>query len=100
MLYLYFPVLAILVDKLFNLDMYILKRWLSKIGLIMTFMILIIMSIVDYINDKDLEFIDTNFYPVDATIYIKENLDYQNIRLFNEYNYGSYLLFNDILVFY
>ena len=94
-----FPVLAILVDKLFNLDMYILKRWLSKIGLIMTFMILIIMSIVDYINDKDLEFIDTNFYPVDATIYIKENLDYQNIRLFNEYNYGSYLLFNDILVF-
>ena len=46
-----------------------------------------------------MEFIDTNFYPVDATIYIKENLDYQNIRLFNEYNYGSYLLFNDILVF-
>lgn len=37
-------------------------------------------------------------YPVYAAKWIKENLDYKNIRLFNEYNYGSYLLYNGIPV--
>ena len=27
------------------------------------------------------------------------NLDYQNLKIYNGYNYGSYLLFNDIPVF-
>ena len=31
--------------------------------------------------------------------YIKENLDVNSIKLFNEYNYGSYLLFEGIPVF-
>ncbi len=35
-------------------------------------------------------------YPVEAVNYIKNNLDYKNIRIYNEYKYGSYLLFNDI----
>ena len=30
---------------------------------------------------------------------MKENLDLDNIKLFNEYNYGSYLLYQDIPVF-
>jgi len=30
--------------------------------------------------------------------WIKENLDYKNIRLFNEYNYGSYLIYEGIPV--
>lgn len=37
-------------------------------------------------------------YPIYAVNWIKENLDYKNIRLFNEYNYGSYLLYNGIPV--
>ena len=94
-----FPIFAMLIDKLLNVDKYVLKYWLSKKGLTLTFIILISMCIIDYINDKDMQFIDANYYPVDATKYIKDNLDYQNIRLFNEYNYGSYLLFNDIPVF-
>lgn len=38
-------------------------------------------------------------YPIFATEYIKENLDYENIRLYNDYEIGSYLLMNDIPVF-
>ena len=34
-----------------------------------------------------------------ASKWIKENLDIENIKLFNEYNYGSYLLYQDIPVF-
>lgn len=45
----------------------------------------------DYVAKKE--------YPVEAVKYIKTKLDYKNIRLYNDYNYGSYLLFNDIPVF-
>jgi hypothetical protein len=41
---------------------------------------------------------DNNDYPVYAAKWIKENLDYKNIHLFNEYNYGSYLIYQGIPV--
>ena len=44
-------------------------------------------------------FINEKAYPVDAATYILDNLDIKNIRLYNEYNYGSYLLFRGIPVF-
>jgi len=39
-----------------------------------------------------------NDYPIYAAQWIKENLDYKNIKLFNEYNYGSYLIYSGIPV--
>lgn len=45
-------------------------------------------------------YVDTTSYPVDASTWIIENIpDYKNMKLFNEYNYGSYLLFRGIPVF-
>ena len=44
-----------------------------------------------YVNQKE--------YPVYAVEYIKNNLDYKNIRIYNSYNIGSYLMLNDIPVF-
>ena len=48
------------------------------------------------IND---DYIDTSSYPVDAADWMLKNLDVKNIKLYNEYNYGSYLLFRGIPVF-
>ena len=48
------------------------------------------------INDK---FIEQSKYPVEASEWILENLDIENIKLYNEYNYGSYLLYRGIPVF-
>ena len=45
------------------------------------------------------DYVDETDYPVAAVEYIKENLDYKNIRIFNSYNNGSYLMLNDIPVF-
>ena len=45
----------------------------------------------DYVNEND--------YPVQASTWILNNLDVENMRLYNEYNYGSYLLFRGIPVF-
>ena len=52
-----------------------------------------------YRNKIDDKFVSTSTYPVEASNYILENLDIKNIKLFNEYNYGSYLLYRGIPVF-
>ena len=48
---------------------------------------------------KDNSYVNEASYPVDAANWILENLDVNNIKLFNEYNYGSYLLYRGIPVF-
>lgn len=37
------------------------------------------------------EYVNKNKYPVDAVNFIKENLDYKNLKIYNDFNYGSYL---------
>lgn len=44
-------------------------------------------------------YVDSSSYPVEASEWILSNLDVKNIKLYNEYNYGSYLLFKGIPVF-
>ena len=48
---------------------------------------------------KDNQYVSKSSYPVEAADWILENLDVNNIKLFNEYNYGSYLLYRGIPVF-
>ena len=45
------------------------------------------------------EFVNSSSYPVKAADYILEELDINNMRLFNEYYYRSYLLYRGIPVF-
>ncbi len=47
----------------------------------------------------DDEYIDETSYPVQACDYILENIDLGTARFYNEYNYGSYMLFRGIPVF-
>ena len=44
-------------------------------------------------------FVSKKNYPVEATEWILQNLDVKNMKLFNEYNYGSYLLYKGVPVF-
>lgn len=44
-------------------------------------------------------YINTQEYPVDATNYILKNLDISDMRIYNHFNFGSYLEFNGIQVF-
>ena len=68
------------------------------------FMILVISSCMIFTSSKLLNkmsepYTNSDFYPLEATTYILENLDYKNIRLYNDYNVGSYLMFNEIPIF-
>ena len=51
-------------------------------------------------KDKfDASYIDESTYPVQASDFILSNINLDTARFYNEYNYGSYLLFRGIPVF-
>ena len=76
------------------------NKKLINILTITTLSSLVIYFSVKYIDDKiDDKYISKSTYPVEAAEWILENLDVDNIKLFNEYNYGSYLLYKGIPVF-
>ena len=68
------------------------------IALILFLSITIIVGI-NSLNLKNFDFLINNSYPVKSVEYIKKNLDYKNIKLYTEFNYGSYVAFNDIPIF-
>lgn len=68
-------------------------------GICTTIVLIVFISITQMKPKLDDKFIEPSSYPVDAANYIKENLDLDTIKLFNEYNYGSYLLYQGIPVF-
>lgn len=71
----------------------------SGFGRIITILLIVLLSVAIYKSQAGDKFVDANAYPVEASKYIKENLNLEEIRLYNEYNYGSYLLYEGIPVF-
>ena len=69
------------------------------LGKILTILIAILLSMLVYKEKINDQFVNKASYPVDAATYILENVDIENMKIFNEYNYGSYLLFRGIPVF-
>lgn len=69
------------------------------VGKIIILIIVACLSLAYITPKKDNKFIDDKKYPVAAADWMLENLDVKNIKLYNEYNYGSYLLFRGIPVF-
>ena len=104
---LYFVAIFV-INKMISqlIDMYdkdgikeILKYFTSIIGKIIIYSVFVVYMVFAIKESKDVKIVSEKAYPIEATEYIKENLDVENIKLFNEYNFGSYLLFKDIPVF-
>lgn len=97
------PILAKIIGEVF--DKYspelqkkvidIVTNFYGKVLLATAVIVVSIQNIKPKINEK---YYYENDYPIQAAIWIKENLDYKNIKLFNEYNYGSYLIYQGIPV--
>ena len=77
----------------------LIKRMTGILGMIITINLVLAISITNYKPKMKDKFVDETSYPVMAADYILNNLDIENIKLYNEYNYGSYLLFRGIPVF-
>jgi hypothetical protein len=68
-------------------------------GKLITILIVALISFNILKPKLDDKFIDESTYPVQASDYILENIDLSEMKIYNEYNYGSYLLFRGIPVF-
>lgn len=99
---------VIILNRLINalLDKYdpegckkAIKKMTTITGMIVTICLVLTISVIQYKPKMNDHFIDENSYPVGAATYILEKLDIKNIKLYNEYNYGSYLIFRGIPVF-
>ena len=71
----------------------------STLGTVATILVVALFMVLQIKTQAGDKYINEKSYPVEAAKYIKENLNVDEIRLFNEYNYGSYLLFEGIPVF-
>ncbi len=75
------------------------KRIAGKIGIIITCILVLGLGYY-FAKDKfDDEYIDESSYPVQACDYILTHIDLGQARFYNEYNYGSYMIYRGIPVF-
>lgn len=77
----------------------LLKEMTGLYGFCITLCVFVIVSTNIYKPKLDDKYVDESSYPVQACDYILENLDISNMRIYNEYNYGSYMLYRGIPVF-
>ena len=77
----------------------LIKKYFNKFTAFILIAGILAWSLHIYSKTKSSKYVNENTYPVQASEWILENLDVKNIRLYNEYNYGSYLLFKGIPVF-
>lgn len=81
-------------------EIYEIKEYFTTIlGRILIFTVIALLTVTMLIKSKNNKIVNESQYPVAACDYILENLDIKNIKLFNDYNYGSYLMFRGIPVF-
>lgn len=71
----------------------------SKLFTVVLSIFFITLGIFVFKYQEKRNFVDQKKYPVLASTYIVNNLDYKNIRIYNGYDFGSYLLYRGIPVF-
>lgn len=87
-----------------DIDSKCIKGIMTKFGIFTTTALVLILSLYFIKPKLKSTYIDEQTYPVEMSDFIikyfeERNIDLSEIRLYNEYNYGSYLLFRNIPVF-
>ena len=75
------------------------KKVVTIIGTLVLTILMLVWSYYLVKDKKDNKYIDESTYPVQACDYIIQNVDLGKSRFYNEYNYGSYMLYRGIPVF-
>ena len=76
-----------------------IEKLTKVVGIVAISLIMLGFSYYEAKDKFDDTYVDETAYPVDACDYIIENIDLGKARFYNEYNYGSYMLFRGIPVF-
>lgn len=73
-----------------------LAKWTSIIIILLFSSYL---TLINYENNIHAQYVDETKYPIHAAEYIKNNIDMENMRLYNHFNFGSYLELQGIPTF-
>ena len=76
-----------------------IKQISNAYGSLVIILIAILCGVTFYKPKIDEKYVNEASYPVQASEFILNNLNVDNIKLYNHYNFGSYLLYKDIPVF-
>jgi len=93
--------MQVIPDKIKEKVTKLIDKILSIKGMIYITLITIAITLWQYKKIAVQNYVDSSEYPVQATKWLKDNykIDKTKMKLFNDFNYGSYLLFNNIPVF-
>lgn len=84
---------------LYKINLKFKNEYIKKVFIVLVYILGIVYSaklITDRIED---EYVDCTEFPIDAANYIIYNLDIENMKIYNHFNFGSYLEFMKIPVF-
>lgn len=78
-------------------DIKILEKIIvHPIGFSIVFILIAIVTTNNLLEKRDVPYVNPKLYPTSAVEFIKNNLDYKNIRIYNSYNNGSYLMLHEV----
>ena len=83
----------------YNINLDFINKKIKIILLIILFLIILLTSINRFLEKISKEYIDHSTYPVNLVKFILEEIDISDMRIFNHYNFGSYLEFKGIKAF-
>lgn len=72
---------------------------LPWIGSLVIMIVVILCSKFIYDNTSNKQYVNKDLYPIYALDYMEKNYDMEKVKLYNEYDFGSYILFRDIPVY-
>lgn len=83
----------------YNFSFQIKNKYLKIVTILVISIFLIIYIIYNISIRYSSKYVDEKKYPVNAAEYILENLETENMKLFNHFNFGSYLEYKGIKTF-
>ena len=87
-----------------NVDEKFIRSFTTRFGALMLSAFIIVLSLYFIKPKLKANYINEEVYPIQMSDFMlqyfdENNIDINDVRLYNEYNYGSYLLYKDIPVF-
>lgn len=77
----------------------IINELVKPYGCLVIILLAILCGVSFYDSKAEQKYINEASYPVQASQFILDNLNVNNIKIYNHYNFGSYLLYRNIPVF-
>lgn len=97
-MFIFTKILCELIEK-YSYDKELSEVLVKPFGVLITLVFVVSITFVPFTTNQHQDYINEELYPTKAVEFIKNNLNTDEMKLFNGYDFGSYLLLNDIKVF-